>query len=77
MVRERTSTLLGLSLEIMYRASRPPILCAMIFTLFPLAFAAISCPSLRARSSTDPEGGTEAMMTSIPFCRSASVIPRQ
>jgi len=61
----------------MYRASRPPMLCAIILTLFPFALAAISWPSFAARSSMEPEAGTEAVMTSMPFARIASVMPRQ
>jgi hypothetical protein len=50
---------------------------AMILTLFPCAFSAILSASLAALASMDPEGGTVAVMTSIPLRASASRIPRQ
>jgi hypothetical protein len=49
----------------------------MILTDFPLALDAMSRPRTSARSSILAEEGTEAVITSIPFARSASVIPRQ
>lgn len=53
------------------------MLCAMIFTLFPFALACISSLNFWARASMDPDGGTVAVMTSMPFAASASRIPLQ
>lgn len=50
---------------------------AIIFTLFPAAFCAISFPSFAARCSIEADAGTEAVMTSIPFIANASVMPLQ
>lgn len=50
---------------------------AIMFTLFPLAFVAMSSPSFAARCSIDANAGTEVVMTSIPLTASASVMPRQ
>jgi hypothetical protein len=50
---------------------------AIIFTSFPLAFAEILWMSFSARASTDPEAGTAATMTSMPFAFNASVMPLQ
>ena len=50
---------------------------AIILTFFPLAFSAMSLPSLAARASIEADGGTEAVMISIPLAASASVMPRQ
>lgn len=50
---------------------------AMMFTLFPPARLAICTPSAFALSSIEPEGGTDAVITSIPFAANAFVIPRQ
>lgn len=50
---------------------------AMILTLLPPAFLSISVLSRAALCSIEAEGGTVAVMTSIPLARRASVIPRQ
>jgi hypothetical protein len=60
-------------------SARPthPMLWAIMFTRFPWAFFAMRSHSLSALASMDPEGGTAATITSIPFSASASVIPLQ
>jgi hypothetical protein len=50
---------------------------AMMFTLFPFAFASIVSANLAARASIEPDAGTVAVMTSIFLRLSASRIPRQ
>jgi hypothetical protein len=50
---------------------------AIIFTSFPFAFAEIFCMSFSALASIDPEAGTAATITSMPFAFNASVIPLQ
>ena len=50
---------------------------AIIFTCFPLAFAAMRSASFADLASMLPLGGTAATMTSMPLRASASVIPRQ
>lgn len=50
---------------------------AMILTSFPFALADIFSANFAARASIDPDGGTAATITSIPFSASASVMPRQ
>ena len=61
----------------MYRASSPPMLCAMMLTLLPWAFFSMSWLSLAARSSMDADGGTEVRITSMSLALRASVMPRQ
>ncbi len=53
------------------------VIYAMILTLLPCAFRSILSPSLAALASMDPEGGTDAVITSVPVAASAAVIPRQ
>jgi hypothetical protein len=50
---------------------------AIILTSFPRAPSSISRANSSARASIDPDGGTVAMITSIPRAVSASLIPRQ
>lgn len=50
---------------------------AMILTSFPRAPISISRANSSARSSIEPDGGTVAVMTSVPCSSSASLIPRQ
>lgn len=48
-----------------------------MFTLLPPAFSAMVSANLAARASIEPDAGTVAVMTSMPFCASASRMPRQ
>lgn len=50
---------------------------AIMLTLFPLALSSMTLAKLVALVSTEPAGGTSAVMTSTSFSASASVIPRQ
>ena len=48
-----------------------------MFTSFPRAATAILLANSSARASIEPDGGTEAEMTSTPFVDNTSFIPRQ
>lgn len=82
----------GRSREIMYRASSPPMLWAMMLTAggvvaWPSASALgreaavvcarMSAASLAARSSIEPDGGTVAVMTVQLFAVRACLMPFQ
>lgn len=50
---------------------------AMILTSFPGAPASMLRVNCSPRSSIEPDGGTDAVITSIPRAVKASLIPRQ
>ena len=50
---------------------------ATILTLLPPAFLSMESLNLAALSSIEADGGTEAIITSMPLAVKASVIPRQ